>query len=302
MIAAAASVLLQGTQSRAGDPVEVGHVLGLRSPAMTKDYRIALELMMKRVFAGFGVDISMNAFETPEEALDAFWRGKIDVTEISSLDYALLPEEKRKKMEIVGVVNLAETKFKRYALMAKPGTTLEQLEGEPIHVVGRGDWNAGKRWLEIEIGEKFGKSAAEYFGEITVVDFEDPNEAVLPTFFGKSKACLVMEHQIDLLAELNPQIAVRLKPMKVSPQMLGVIFAIRADYEKHDIEKLKVSTEKLHTTPDGQQAFTLMKVVRMSRGSEEDLGEMHKLVKRIEALDKAYIASLPTGIEHEGDK
>ena len=301
-ILAAVSFAGSISEIEAADPVEIGHVLGLRSREMTKDYRIAMELMMERVFEEFGVSTSMNAFETAEEALEAFWSGEVDVTEISSLDLVLLPKEKRDRMRIVGVVNLDEDHFKKYQLVAAPGTKLEDLEGEPVHVVGRGEWNVGRRWLELELIEKFGKSSDEFFGKITVVDYEQPNEVVLPTFFGKSKACLVMSHQIDLLAELNPQLSVRLKPILSSPEMMGLSFVIRADYGDAKIKELQESTAKLHTTPDGQQAFTLMKVSRMSGASEADLLSLEAIAKRMKENEKAeFIAALPKGIGAEED-
>jgi len=293
--------LCPASNAGADEELQVGHVLGLRSPEMTKEYRIALELMMERVFSEFGVDISMKSFETPEDSLTAFWSGNIDVTEISALDFALLPEDKRALMEVVGVVNLTETKFKRYQLLAAPGTSIESLKGQPIHVIGNGEWNVGRRWLELELLERFGMTSEDYFGEITVVDYENPNEAVLPVFFGKSKACLVMDYQLDLLKELNPQIGKRLAPIESSPEILGVLFAIRADYGKQKIENLKRTTERLHTTPDGQQAFTLMKVERMSAFESGDLKNMEDIARRLQNLDQTMIATLPGGVGNEGD-
>ena len=284
----------------AEEPIKVGHVLGLRNPEMTKEYRIAIELMMKRVFAGFGVVIEVKAFNTPEEELAAFWDGTIDVAEISALDYVAQSVEQQEAMELVGTVAISESKTKRYELLATPGTKLEKLEGQPIHVVGRGEWNVGRRWLDIEIRERFGKSADEFFGDITVIDYEDPNEAILPAFFGKSKACMVIDSQLELLSELNPQISQRLKPIIVSPEMLGVLFAMRADFGAARLERLRSASERLHETADGQQAFTLMKIVRLERVVDDEFSNMRSLIDRARGLGADIIAILPTGEETNG--
>ncbi len=301
--AAIAAAVLMGAAgaapSAAAEPVTVGYVLGFRSPAMAQDYRIAIELMMKRVFKSFGQEVEMRPYETPDDVLAAFWAGEVDITELSSLEHALLPESRRAQLKVTSVVVLDEGPTSEYRLLAKKGETLESLKGKRVRLCGRGDWNLGIEWLDQHLVEEVGAPAFQHFGSCELVDFEEAGDLVLPTFFGKADACLVMGHQFDLLSELNPQLGKTLVPIAVSPPMLNVLFVHRTDFSKMDHEEFADISASLHTKPDGAQGFTLMKIKRLMRISAGELERMRPVAERIRLRRGATVAELLKDFESQ---
>ena len=274
------------------EPVRVGYVLGFRSANMTQEYRIAIEVLMKKVFDSFGHDVEMCAYDTPAAVLDAFWEGEVDITELSSVEYSLLDEDKRAELDVVAAVNMSESSMQEYLLLAPEGASLESLSGKTVRLAGRGDWNVGVEWLNMIMQERLGKGPVEHFGKCELLDFEEAGDIVLPTFFGKADACLVMRHQFDLLCELNPQIAKRLRVIETSPPVLGIVFVHRKSFDKMDTEELTEIASKLHTTPDGEQACTLMKIKRLSKVLPKELAAMEPFAKSVEGLRGRALAKL----------
>lgn len=274
------------------EPIRVGYVLGFRSAKMTQEYRIAIEVLMRKVFKSFGHDLEMRGFDTPVDVLDAFWAGEIDITELSSVEYAMMDTEQRASLKVAAAVDLSEAPTQEYLLLAPEGETLESLAGKTVRLAGRGDWNVGVEWLNLLLQNEFGKGPVEHFGKCELLDFEEAGDIVLPTFFGRADACLVMRHQFELLCELNPQIGTKLRVVAASPPMQGLLLVHRASFDKVDHEELSDIATKLHTTPDGAQACTLMKIKRLSKVSRENLASMEPFAKAIEGLRGRALASL----------
>jgi len=274
------------------EPIRVGYVLGFRSAKMTQEYRIAIEVLMAKVFKGFGHEVKMVAYDTPAAVIDAFWEGDVDLTELSSVEYSLMDEDERSQLRVAAAVNLGEESTQEYLLLAPEGESLESLAGTTVRLVGRGDWNVGVEWLNQVLQERVGKGPMEHFGKCELLDFEDAGDVVLPTFFGKADACMVMRHQFELLCELNPQIAKQLKVVESSPPILGLLFVHLKSFDKMDVEELTEIASSLHTTPDGEQACTLMKIKRLSKVRPEQLVAMESFAKKVEGLRGRALAKL----------
>lgn len=272
------------------ETVRVGYVLGFRSPTMNQDYRLAVKLLMDRVFKGFGVDMTLHPYEHPQDVLDAFWKDEIDVTELCALDYALLTDKQRGELFVTTACHLGESRQQKYLLLAPRGSDFESLSGKRILVGGKGEWNLGLRWLQMEAARRSGKPASSFLSGMELLDYENPSQCVLPTFFGKADSCLVLAHQFELLCDLNPQLKTKLEVVAESPDLLGLLFVTKKGITKIKPGEVADVASKIHTTASGQQAFTMMKITRMSQPEEADYESVLKLAEDMREHSSEAIA------------
>jgi ABC-type phosphate/phosphonate transport system substrate-binding protein len=120
----------------------------------------------------------------------------------------------------------------------------------------------------------------------TAKSVENPSQAILPVFFKKMDACLVMRRLFETVAELNPQIGKDLLAIAESPPMLRGIIVFRKDYS----EKLKQSVSKtlaaLHTHPEGKQILTLLKYDKLEKFKPEHLRSIERYHDSIKHAQK----------------
>jgi len=83
------------------------------------------------------------------------------------------------------------------------------------------------------------------------------SKVVLPVFFGQADACVVTRRGLDTMAELNPQVARKLKILLVSPKMESTIIACRKGYPAQFKERLFERILALRQTAAAQQALVL---------------------------------------------
>jgi phosphonate transport system substrate-binding protein len=93
----------------------------------------------------------------------------------------------------------------------------------------------------------------------SVKSVEKASQAILPVFFKKMDACLVMRRLFETVAELNPQIGKDLVAVAQSPPILRGIIAFRKDYSDKLKRKVSKTLDDMHTHPQGKQILTLLK-------------------------------------------
>ncbi len=93
----------------------------------------------------------------------------------------------------------------------------------------------------------------------TAKSVEKPSQAILPVFFKKKDACLVMRRVFQTVVELNPQIGKDLVVIAQSPPILRGILAFRQEYSDKLKRSVSKSLAELHTHPQGRQILTLLK-------------------------------------------
>lgn len=273
-------------QAVAEDPIRLGYVFHVENKSADKDYKLAIGMLVDRVFRSEGINIEMISYETTEQLSEAFWGGALDIVELTPTAYGLLPAEQRSELTLISTMERSEERHLRLVLLAKAGTTFEDLRNKRIAVANHGGWKIGYDWVDLATHEQFGQSLDEFAKEIVHVDYDDPSASVLPTFFGKYDGCQVLRSQYELIAELNPQIKTRLTVVKESDPMLGFLFACRSEFDPQTVEKIRKSASRAHETPEGSHALTLMRCTRLSTVTDKDRSLMEPIAKRFEAMVK----------------
>jgi phosphonate transport system substrate-binding protein len=132
------------------------------------------------------------------------------------------------------------------------------------------------RWLMME--KKLG-SAEDYFKKITWV--EKLNQAVLPVFFKQADACLVNRNGLDIMAELNPQIAKQVKIIEKSSPYIAVVFCFRRDYQS-PIKQIVINDmqEMVDSTAGGQ----LLTIFQMEDMAQVSIAEFENIISLLEKI------------------
>jgi phosphonate transport system substrate-binding protein len=139
-------------------------------------------------------------------------------------------------------------------------------------------------WLDSFLREQGLPPYGRFFR--TAKSVENPSQAILPVFFKKMDACLVMRRLFQTVAELNPQIGKDLVVIAESPPLLRGIIVFRKDYR----EKLKRSVSKtlaeLHTHPEGKQILTLLKYDKLVKFKPEHLRSVERFYDSVKHAQK----------------
>jgi hypothetical protein len=116
-------------------------------------------------------------------------------------------------------------------------------------------------WLDTVLLQKGLPSAARFCSLVTPVN--KLSQVVLPVFFRKSDACLVIRQGFQTMSELNPQVGKQLRVLAVSPEVVPSGFAFRSDYVSPYRAQMLLEMGKLGESPAGQQILTLLQTDRI---------------------------------------
>ena len=129
---------------------------------------------------------------------------------------------------------------------------LADLRGATVaahNTAGRG---LGELWLDHELRVHALPERDRFFRAIETV--EKSSAAVLAVFFGKAPACLVSRKAFDIAAELNPQLAQQLRPLLVSPDIVGSVICVWSGDWPHKQDLLAALAE-LHSRCRGARSW-----------------------------------------------
>lgn len=113
-------------------------------------------------------------------------------------------------------------------------------------------------WLSSLMAENGLGRAEAFFKKVTWV--KKINQAVLPVFFKQSDACLVSLKGLEIMAELNPQIAKQLKIIEKSPPYIPVIFCFRKDYQSRVKPIMLNNLQSMVDSAAGGQLLTIFQM------------------------------------------
>ncbi|MEZ5326409.1 MAG: PhnD/SsuA/transferrin family substrate-binding protein [Verrucomicrobiales bacterium] len=255
IVTAVATTLINSAHA---ELIKVGYPLNYANESVKKDMRLAISYLIKKALERDGVQVEFAFTETREETLQLLLSGRIDIAEIGGLNYATLPVDQKALLVPCLVPQRAEEPLETYILLGPAGETMDTLSGKRILTVRERYRGLSLAWLN---------SIAQ--GMPLVLDScGEPSEAVLQTFFGKAQACVVSKSDFSLLCELNPQLARRLSVIATSKPLLPLLLVHSVESASRiDVPRAIETAVHLQDTPEGQQAFTMMKMKSFVRYS-----------------------------------
>ena len=169
------------------------------------------------------------------------------------------------------------------------------LQGKSVLAYFRSDADVGKMWAETLLNERHLGRAEHFFASLTRVS--KASSACLPVFFGKADACIVDSPSWDVLTEMNPQLASRLRIAATSPPYVEGLVCLHAKH-KDFVEELRQGLVELHKDPEGKQLLMIFRGERTDEVREADLGTARDLwVKYTSFAGLPSLAARPEGMQ-----
>jgi ABC-type phosphate/phosphonate transport system substrate-binding protein len=133
--------------------------------------------------------------------------------------------------------------------------TLADLRGSRLSVFGGIVMSLASDWLETALAASNLGSSETFFKQTSAN--AKASRAVLPVFFRQTDACLVNRRTFDTMAEMNPQLAVKLRIVATSPRLVPVVVVFHKNCTPLQKEKFKLALASMGATPGGQQILNL---------------------------------------------
>lgn len=167
-----------------------------------------------------------------------------------------------------------------YYILVKKGENyqkLKDLKNKTIGLTSERSHYASILWLDILLVKNHLPSKEKYFKKIEYS--EKQSKLILNLFFGETDACVVTDHDFQIMKELNPQIGKRLKYILISPKYLWGLVCFTSFFSEKE-KKLFVETSlKFQNLPSGKQLFSLLKMDKLIPFKNRYLDSYKSLMK-----------------------
>lgn len=279
-------------------PIQVKFVCSssLMKSVRKSDAAVSLQSWMSMIGPShrFRVDGTVVISESFEETRRLVGEGTADILLLDTVEYLAL--------QPTGGVAAVAT----FARRGEPGAVFQlivrrdggirrvaDLRDKAVNLSEKTAAGLGLAWLDTQLAEaRLGRLESV---AARVTDRGKPAAACLPVFFGTADACLVERREFETMAELNPQVNVRLEALASSPRLLESVIAMTGRFQLHREEVLRAMFT-LHTDPLARQMITLFKMEQVVPFQEEMLRSVRALKAR------AYQPAQARTVDGDGGK
>lgn len=291
LIAGAMRLIAADAPSGDDPPVRFGYTLAIVRNAGENDFRGAMRAYARMLgeVGVFRVSDQHHIFRSTEEMEQMLASGEVEIVGGSSLEILALPvvlvEPPYLTAAAEGTIGV------EYLLLTHEDSTLRSLAdlgGRRIALLDSATGSLARPWLEQMLHEARLPASAWHFREVKPM--AKPSLAALPVFFRQIDACVVTAANLKTLAELNPQLARKLRVIATSPSLVPILSAFRRGMPPARRQALNGAMEAVGTTPAGRQFLTLFQTDSLRFCTEADLAPTRELFA---ALRSAPSPALP---------
>ena len=254
--------------------------MGYHMPSLNnvsaKDVKISLNFWAKELGAKTGMRLENYFYKSITKLKHDFEAGKIDSVnaslpliasyfDIDMLKNGFRPviEGQENGMEMVLLVQ-SKSKYR----------SLKDLRHKRILRLSSNDLE--KLYLDTILQKKFHADARDFFRKTFYV--KHYNKAIMKLFFKKADVALVSRQAFDLAAELNPQIAKKLKILYTFSTQVNNGSFFRKDYPIEYISNYQKIAFQLNQSIRGKQILQVFKCDKIVENSLDDI----KVVKQLQ--------------------
>ena len=285
MCAALAVSLLIGMSAiapaaeHADESIVFGYMERIFKHRHQNDVMAAMKVWAEAVGAdtGLPIDSRMSVFARPEDMVRALRDGRIGAITLGLDDYLLIPPDCLSGPYLTEVRNGAT--HVRYVLVAAKSNGIADvgdLAGKRVAVHDDAYSAIGRTWLEASLHADGRGSLQDTAARVDLQP--KASSAVLDVFFGRADACLVHEHLLESMADLNPQIAQRLTVVASSDPILANLVAFNINMPAAIRQQLSEVIATLHGTPAGDQLTLMFQIDGLHVVTEEELKRSGELL------------------------
>jgi ABC-type phosphate/phosphonate transport system substrate-binding protein len=242
---------------------------------------------------GFALDCNVSVAENVEGIKRRLQEGPISLVLLDPVEYFELAGLGLLEPVFTGTRG-KEDESLQFLLVAnqEPGlSAISGLRGKTLAI--QSDYRAelGRMWIEVLLHDNRLGPADRFFGSVRPVS--TPSAAVLPVFFGKLGAGVVDRDSFEVMEEMNPQLASRLRVLAVSPPLIRGILCMDKRPVSYRAELVQ-GLRDLHRNPAGRQILMVFKSNRLKPVEAEDLERVRTLCTKYQLIVKeATAAGMP---------
>jgi phosphonate transport system substrate-binding protein len=251
------------------------------------DAKAAFKIFARKMGEKRGYDITpeIHIFEDVAALGAEIRRGSQDLVIVDSWDYLTISPGTNMPVEFTAVEQgVVEEPYMLLVPSNSLALGMKDLKGGHIVVLNSSSATAARHWLRTELLALGVPDEHSFFTRIDVK--EKVSQVVLPVFFGRADACVVDRSGFEIMAEMNPQVAKRLRVAVESHPFADTLACIKAhgwDEPSQRIELISAMDE-LDEDPAGQQIMKLFKFDGMARFEEGHLDTVRDLRRRHDML------------------
>ncbi|MFO7812576.1 MAG: PhnD/SsuA/transferrin family substrate-binding protein [Pelovirga sp.] len=142
-----------------------------------------------------------------------------------------------------------------------PIKSLADLRGRSLNRYNNPRSTLASLWLDVHLIQLEHDVIPRFFGKIA--EHKGLANVILPVFFRQVDACLVPRSGLEIMGELNPQVAQQLVVLAESEAMIPAIFAFRADFSSPYRSDILAGIADLDKSPAGSQVLTIFNSQRI---------------------------------------
>lgn len=176
---------------------------------------------------------------------------------------------------------------------------LEDLRQKVVIRYSRTDSNLAAMWLDVLLSERRVGRSSHFFASVGQAD--KPTAACLPVFFKKADACVIDNISLELLKELNPQLASTLQVIATSPPLVENVVGVHESLAALQSDFVQAMGE-LHLDPAGKQVLTLFKGQRIMPLTNLDLTGVRELWNSFLKIEPGAISGSRSVMERGIDR
>lgn len=277
--------------SGVANPAElVCGALNTLSGVSPTDAQVAIEMNFERLSNTINPDfeVAITFLEDVKSTVALIRQRKVHVLITTGIDYLLL-RQVTDVMPLVVASKLADSPLDSYVVLARKGTTLKDLvsmKKRRLVVDSSNPLDMGRIWLETALKEKGLAPLDQTFTDLQVA--KKPMRIVLPVFFGRADAYLVLKSAYDTMVDLNPQIGQKLDIVTHSPGFIKNLVCV-VDYLDPDlVAQMDATLREMHTTQVGRQVLVIFQLQRNFAFKPEYLEETERVFDRYRQLNPQF--------------
>jgi ABC-type phosphate/phosphonate transport system substrate-binding protein len=211
---------------------------------------------------GFTLDSEVDTSNSLAEMRRRLMEESVDILILEITDYLRLERTGLLRPQLLGSRTATGEPRYSYVLLVDPASGVQDLaglRGKTLNHSSRLESNTSMAWLELTLAKERLGRATSFLGATKAVS--NPQECVLPLFFGRVDACVVDEVNLELLKEMNPQLG-KLRVLARSVPLVDSVIAAPVKPHPYRRELLEAILG-LHQHPRGRQLLMVFKTGKL---------------------------------------
>jgi hypothetical protein len=231
-----------------------------------KDLKISMGIWLTEVTKDIG-DIHMQLYNKPKQAANDLAKGKIDY--ISAFPITFVKYFDTTKLQNGFTGRFGDFKKSRFVILTKKELADKSIQ--ELHHVKVG----------IEKNDEIMHIYTElYIDYSKIVKYKHRNRVLLELFFSKLDVAIVPLRTYELACDLNPQIAHRIRILKVTKYTSDILGFYRKDIPKKKVDTIFEEGLRVFNTPKGKEMMSIYKIETLVHTELSELDNARELYNK----------------------